>query len=68
MIIGQFEVATCHNLVALIGWLGKKTFVWKNIFKNPNDATCHILKLLTVNILMCIVVASVVVELILVYI
>jgi hypothetical protein len=49
-----------HNLVPLIGWLEKNTFVWKNISKNPNDATCHIYKLLIVNILMCIVVASVI--------
>jgi hypothetical protein len=48
--------------------LENKRFVWKNISKNPNDATCHVLKLLTMNILMCIVVTSVVVELILGYI
>jgi hypothetical protein len=49
-----------HNLVALIGWLKKKTFVEQNISKNPNDATCHILRLLSVNILIFIVVASVI--------
>jgi hypothetical protein len=49
-----------HNLVALLDGWKKKKFVWKNISKNLDDAMCHILKLLTVNILMCIVVASVI--------
>jgi hypothetical protein len=48
--------------------VGKKNICLKNISKIPNHATCHVLKLLTMNILMCIVIASVVAELIFGYI
>jgi len=38
----------------------KEIFIWKNIFKIPNDAMCHILKLPCVNILACTIVANVI--------
>jgi hypothetical protein len=47
-----------HNLVVLIEWLKKQN--WQNIWKNPNDATCHIFRQPCMNILVCIVVTSVV--------
>jgi Na+/melibiose symporter-like transporter len=50
-----------QNLNSLIKWLKKREiFFWQNILKNPNDATFHIFRLPRVNILVCIVVASVV--------
>jgi hypothetical protein len=39
----------------------KEISIWKNISKNPNDATCHILGLPCVNnLLVCIIVANLV--------
>jgi hypothetical protein len=38
----------------------KEIFIWQNISKNPNDATCHILRLPCVNILVCTIVTSVI--------
>ncbi len=46
--------SNCFNLMV------ENLFIWKNILKNPNDVMCHILKLPCVNLLMCIIVASVV--------
>jgi hypothetical protein len=57
-----------HNLVVLIRWLNIYIFifVWQNILKNPNEATCHIFRLPCVNkILVCIVIKSVVANVVL---
>ncbi len=39
--------------------VGKK-IIWQNILKKPNDAMCQILRLPHVNILVCIIVTSVI--------
>jgi hypothetical protein len=52
-----------HNLIALnqmVENLFIYLFIWQNILKNPNDATCHIFRLPHVNILVCTIVANVI--------
>jgi hypothetical protein len=52
--LAQFK---CFN------WMVEKKneiFIWHDILKNPNDATCHIFRLPHVNILVCIVVTNVI--------
>jgi hypothetical protein len=54
-------ILSCHvTQFSCFNWMVGKQIIWKNIFKNSNDAMCHIVRLLHVNILMCTIVANVI--------